>query len=278
MYITYDKLFEPENNFFHIFGVLLVLPIYTYFPSTESFDFLRYLFVLFCRSFQPIYFGLAGYLFFINISGRVKSKLLNRVRTLLIPYLLWNVFFALFIILLLYIGIDSPIVSNFKNGAEQNSFIQQLIFIFWKPVAGHLWFIRDLMLVSLLSGPLFILLRNKRWITLVALGIIALVTTQCQTASLFSFAVGGYLSINEVNIQKIKRCTVIIAGIVFIGMLILFTYIRVEHNAIPLMSGVQPSCYGVFMIRLFLSIHPLISAHGAVFSSSFICFMNRGYI
>ena len=139
-------------------------------------------------------------------------------------------------VLLVYIGIDSPIISNFKDSTEHITFTQRLIYIFWKPAGGHLWFIRDLMLVSLLSWPLLILLRNKKWITLVALGGIALVTTQCQTASLFSFAVGGYLSINGIHIQTIKRSIVIMAGILFIGMLILFTCIRVEHNAIPLMS------------------------------------------
>lgn len=103
------------------------------------------------------------------------------------------------------------------------------IFFFWGggPTTGQLWFIRDLMLVFLLSYPLLILHRNNKWITLVALGVIALLTTQCQTASLLSFAVGGYLSIN-----KVRTFVDIIAGVVFLCMLILFTYARVEHNAI----------------------------------------------
>lgn len=223
-------------TFFHVFGVLLVLPIHTFFPCTESFGFLRHLFILFCRSFQPIYFGLAGYLFFINIQGKIKHKLQNRIWTLLVPYLIWNVFCTLLMIIFIHTNIDSPIISKFKNEIEHITFIKQLAYIFWGPAAGHLWFIRDLMLVSLLSYPLLILLRNNKWITLVTLGIIALLTTQCQTASLFSFAVGGYLSINKINIQKIKMIVVFIAGVVFLGMLILFTCVRIEHNAIALMS------------------------------------------
>lgn len=225
-------------TFFHIFGVLLVLPIHAFFPYTESFGILRHLFILFCRSFQPIYFGLAGYLFFINIQGggKIKHKLQNRIWTLLIPYLFWNVFVTILMTIFVSANIDSPIILKFEYNIEHITLIKQLKYIFWGPIAGHLWFIRDLILVSLLSWPLFMLLRNNKWFTLVVLGCIALATTQSQTASLFSFAVGGYLSINKINIQKIKKSILILAGIVFLCMLILFTCIRVEHNAIPLMS------------------------------------------
>lgn len=55
-------------TFFHVFGVLLVLPIHTFFPCTEAFGLARRYFVELCLSFQPIYFGLAGYLFYIGVS------------------------------------------------------------------------------------------------------------------------------------------------------------------------------------------------------------------
>lgn len=228
---------SKKITFFHVFGILLVLPIHTYFPCTETFGFVKHLFILLCRSFQPIYFGIAGYLFFINISGGgYKDKLLKRTRTLLIPYLIWNIWNTILMVAFDHLGIDAPIMSKYRMLFENISFLNCMKYIFWVPAAGHLWFIRDLMLASLLSWPLLILLRNKKWFTLVILGCIALVTTQCQTASLFSFAVGGYLSINKVDIQNIRKGIIVIAGILCVAMLVLFTYTRKECNAIPVLS------------------------------------------
>ena len=194
-------------TFFHVFGVLLVLPIHTYFPCTETFGLARHLFVLLCRAFQPIYFGLAGYLFYIGVSqgGEFNNKLLKRIKTLLIPYLIWNVWNAGLMIALNYWGIDIPLIAPIRYVFENISFLNALKWIFWMPAAGHLWFIRDLMLVSVLSYPLYYALRNNRRITLIILCFMALFTTQCQTASLYSFAVGGYLSINKVDIQNIRK-------------------------------------------------------------------------
>ncbi len=223
--------------FFHAFGVLLVLPIHTIFPCTDSFGTVRHLLVLLCRSFQPIYFGLAGYLFFIGVlGGNCKDKILKRIKTLLVPYLIWNVWVAILMIALYYWGIDAPIVSNFEEHLGSYSLLSVLKYIFWTPVAGHLWFIRDLMLVSILSLPLYYVLRNNKWYTLIILCLIALLTYQVQFASLFSFAVGGYLSINKVDIQKIKNGIVIVAGILLMALFVIFACMKRECNAIPVMS------------------------------------------
>lgn len=224
--------------FFHIFGVLLVLPIHTFFPCSESFSVFRHIFVLLCRSFQPIYFGLAGYLFFMGYSrgNGYKIKLLKRINTLLFPYLIWNMLLVILMYLLYRNGVESSLIEKAAVYFENISVVNIIKYIFWQPAAGHLWFIRDLILVSVLSCPLYYAINKKKWYSLLILFVLALMTTQTQTASLFSFAVGGYLSLNDVNIQKIDKKIIYVSMLICLGLLVYFTYNYTEHNAIPLLS------------------------------------------
>lgn len=135
-----------------------------------------------------------------------------------------------------YIDIEAPIMSNFEHFLNNTSLLYCIKYIFWTPAAGHLWFIRDLMLVSILSWPLYFCLRNNKWVVLVLLCFIALITHQCQTASLFSFAVGSYLSINRIDIQNLKGLIVYVALFLCLGELMIFMILRIESNAIPILS------------------------------------------
>lgn len=225
--------------FFHIFGVLLVLPIHAYFPCTESFSVFRNVFVLICRSFQPIYFGLAGYLYFVNFNvsgGGYKQKNIKRFRSLVIPYILWNIYVAILMFVLIKSDIESSIVIKAAPYYEQFDLLKFLLYVFWKPAAGQLWFIRDLILLSICSLPIYYMLRNKKIYVLIIFAILALLIPKPQFASLFSFAVGGYICINNVKIENITPKVYITAFVVFAFMMVTFTINPHESNAIPLLS------------------------------------------
>lgn len=127
-------------------------------------------------------------------------------------------------------------MAAFRKFLGDPSFLGCVKYVFWQPACGPLWFLRDLMLVSLLSWPLYHALRKGRWMTLVVLCLAALSTTQCQTASLFSFAVGGYLSINKVDIQRAGKGIVAVAGVSCASLLACSTCLRNGSNAIPVLS------------------------------------------
>ena len=105
----------------------------------------------------PLFFFISGFLFFyrspsLTISDYVK-KLKKRARTLLIPYILWNIFIImLFICAQLFIpsmlsGANKPIF-------DKNFF--EWINMFWgypdeMPICYQFWFIRDLIVTVCLS-------------------------------------------------------------------------------------------------------------------------------
>lgn len=65
------------------------------------YDTVRILFSLgLCQVAVPIFFLISGYLFFVRLeewdTGIWTGKLKKRIKTLLIPYLIWNIIAALF--------------------------------------------------------------------------------------------------------------------------------------------------------------------------------------
>lgn len=114
----------------------------------------------------PIFFLISSYLFFISFDGSSASyfkKIKTRLHTLLIPFLFWNIA-TLFVIAL---GQYLPLTQAYFSG--KNPFIANFdyfdypryIFGFGvNPISYPFWFIRDLMLLCLMSPV--ILIFNKK--------------------------------------------------------------------------------------------------------------------
>lgn len=116
----------------------------------------------------PCFFILSGYLLFRNVeylSLRLYcDKLHRRARTLLRPYLLWN----LFVVLLYAIG--QTLLPELFSGANTRIVDyspKEWLQAFWvvdgtmSPINPPLWYIRDLMVMVLFSPLVYTLLRNK---------------------------------------------------------------------------------------------------------------------
>lgn len=142
----------------------------------------------------PIYFFISGYVFFLGITltkDTYKQKLRNRVKTLLIPFLIWDTLPLLpWLIKQLHI-VSTPSVSP-------------LIFNNLYPQNNPLWFIRDLMIVVIFTPAIYWLLKHTRHYAICLLGLtwFALTywdlerTNQLVTAFFF-FSWGAYMSINQ---------------------------------------------------------------------------------
>lgn len=120
-------------------------------------------FSLFCgeifgRIGVPLFYFISGYLFFQNYNNTLieyKNKLSKRIYSLLIPYFLWN-----FIAYIVYVFITH----------EMN--LSQILESFWSvsnkegtsPADGPLWFIRNLMIYSILS-PFIYILNSKKYLS-----------------------------------------------------------------------------------------------------------------
>ena len=97
---------------------------------------------------------ISGYLFFRTYCpSKAKMKIVSRMRTLLIPYLIWNTLYALFIIGLTRLGL----IHNSTIDGDIGGILLQLINAEFSP----LWFVKYLMVFSLIAPFFYYLLRRK---------------------------------------------------------------------------------------------------------------------
>lgn len=139
---------------------------------------------------MPMFFVMSGYLFFANVEQFNKEiywqKIWRRIKTLLIPYIIWN--------LLMAVKLKTFDLS-----------------IFWEPANMPLWFLRDLIVVSLATPIVYIGVRKLGyWIFTLLLpvyltGIWAIQPGPNPYAICF-FTLGSFLSIRKMSlIDTCKR-------------------------------------------------------------------------
>lgn len=114
-----------------------------------------------------LFFFISGFLFFCGINSHVSClpKIKNRIKSLFIPYVLWNCIFILWYALLFF----SPSLNRFVNinvidTLLSGSFVDNIKIIFWNPVNFPLWFLRDLMIMVSLSPFLYYIIKYLRWL------------------------------------------------------------------------------------------------------------------
>lgn len=127
----------------------------------------------------PIFFFISGYFFFANVkqfSVKVyKDKISRRIRTLLIPYLCANLFMILCYACIHYFA---PNYINPENFNVLHYSVKDFLRAFWSidgfPICYPLWFIRNLLLIVLCSPLFYLLIKQKLWVKLGILIILAL--------------------------------------------------------------------------------------------------------
>lgn len=177
----------------------------------------------------PIYFFISGFVFFFGVEWNKATylrKLKNRVKTLLIPYLIWNTIAILLTFLKLL-----PLFNEFQIfDADFQFSIQSLLGCFWDNSHGFfsaridsqpansaiypsdppLWFLRDLMLIVVCTPLLYRMLKRIGVHAVIGLGLLWFTmgywdlghANQLMNA-LFFFSWGAYLSIHRKDMLEI---------------------------------------------------------------------------
>ena len=219
---------------------------------------------LVCRISVPIFYIIAGYLFYINIFEYTFKeyirKIYKRTNTLVFPYMFWN----LAVIVLFFLV--QTIIPSFTSGA--NKLISDYNFYDWircfwnfhdgMPICYQLWFIRDLYIVVLLSPIIyyaikkcnfyFVLLMGLLWLFRIDSGIIGI-----SVIAIFFFSLGALISINKYNfigfIQKNTTLVYIMSLLLIIVEMIFFNI-----KDISLLSDViKDILYNLCIIGMMLS-------------------------
>lgn len=176
------------------------------FPIYESVRY--FLSDIVCRIAVPAFFFISGFLFFFktdNFTFSVYwSKIKKRCRTLLIPYLFWNlVIIALFWLSQTFL----PELTSGKSLLVKEYSVLDWLRAFWNgndgmPADYPLWFIRDLMVVVFCSPIIYLGVKYLRLFFIIPLGLLWL--SGCWISvpgfsvdAFFFFSLGAYYGITK---------------------------------------------------------------------------------
>lgn len=159
---------------------------------------------------MPTFFVMSGFLFFANVEKFNKEiywqKIGRRVKTLLIPYIIWN--------LLMAVKLKTFNLS-----------------IFWMPANMPLWFLRDLMIVSLLTPIIYIGVKKLNyWLFVLLLPIyltgIWAIQPGLNPYAICFFTLGAYLSIRRINLvevsSKLEKTAYFLSVLLALAMILTF--------------------------------------------------------
>lgn len=139
----------------------------------------------------PLFFVISGYLFFRNVpedppSGWFWNKIRSRFLSLFIPFIIANcIAFGAY-----YLAIKQfpSMIDGFLGDKWKNP-----LFVFWKgPINLSLWFIRELIVVIILSPVIFLIVKHFRWWGVIILGLVWIF--KIGPAPIFFFSAGACLS------------------------------------------------------------------------------------
>ncbi len=157
----------------------------------------------------PLFFIISGYLFFRTIKNgsfpEFFSKYRKRSKTLVLPYLLWSIYGILLYLILQSVPFSKPFFTN-KLIVEYSA-SQLLSTIFINPITYQLWFVRDLIVLFVLSPILYWIIKCFNLYIVFIFFIFWICNFNYfifSNESLFFFALGGLFSIKNVNPQKLK--------------------------------------------------------------------------
>lgn len=195
-------------------SIILVVYIHMYYTEGATMPVLNFIEGFWgkgiCVLAVPLFYIISGYLFFLKCENGLSSiwpKIRKRVRTLLVPYLLMNLFAVLFYVMANLLANSVPSIGGVLNFRiieiiREMNIWQMLATFFWTdPTAFQLWFVRDLMVVVLFSPLIFLLLRQM---TRMKFGILLFIILEGILVALdyyseyfgaaFWFIAGGYLA------------------------------------------------------------------------------------
>ena len=161
----------------------------------------------------PGFFFISGYLFYLSKKSYLQ-KIQSRINTLLVPYILWNLLLLALYLIAYAFGYPQDI-----NGKSiVNYGIIDYLRVFWDrgsydngnftPLLCPLWYIRNLIILSILSPLFFYLIRYAREVFLLTTTIWWMMTYDNAfiPQTILFFSLGAYFSIFQINpLQVVEK-------------------------------------------------------------------------
>lgn len=212
------------------------------FPIYESVYYL--IAQIIARVAVPMFFLFSGFLFLATHEFTLKLygiKLKKRIRTLLIPYIFWNAIPLLYAIFL-------QLTSNSHIEIDPKTLFATFWNIHKEPIPAsttpsypsviQFWYIRDLMIVMILSPIIHYFIKQFKVLVPIILAFLWIFNiwyhlTGFSITALFFFSLGFYLSQHNHNfMEMLKPHTYILGAIYAISMIPIFIQKDIEWNAL----------------------------------------------
>ena len=206
----------------------------------------NYLYWLLLPARVPTLFIISGYFFFRSQKDRdinfYVDKFKRRVHSLLFPYLVWNAI----AIILMYLRYEIMMDNDYKLTDYLSGFWSSTINNNGLPANNPLWFMRDLMVVTLMAPVINYLIKGKYGlfaiISLVACYVLNIEIPVCGMGieAILFFSVGAYMAIHKVDITSIPK---------YWGIITLLLYIPVQL----FMNSLDSDCKYLYFFDLLTS-------------------------
>lgn len=221
-------------------AILMVLYIHMFYTEGNAMPSLmaieRFIGSGICSVAVPLFYMISGFLFFLKVPAGFRSigeKIHKRVRTLLVPYLLANILTFLFYVILNLIAFKVTAIDRVVNFKVLDVVFHdgiwatlELVFIN-PPIAFQLWFVRDLLVVILLSPIIWFVLKSisatvmSRGIFVIALlGIFILYGSNGYCAAFIWFSAGGFIALSPTRMpqKRVNIPVLIMAATIYVGL------------------------------------------------------------
>lgn len=250
------KISEYQSWKFKVLSFFAIIPVlyaHAYIPDATQFcifqAFEKSIAFAWGRLFFPLFFFISGYLFYVKISNpnwqTWKQKYRSRVKSLLIPYIIWNILCLLQMFVLKYTPIIGKYMNSDYNRLIHSDFIEWIYTLFIVPAGFHLWFIRDLILIVAISPLLYGCIKSRIGLFIYFSLIIFISFYISWFQSLTMFSIGAVCAIHNIPIEvKLKyRWALILLGIA--------SFVFMLYSATIFIPGTK-ELYWVFILFLFV--------------------------
>lgn len=197
----------------------------------------------------PFFFYMSGWLFFNHISemNDIRQKLKRRIRTLIIPFFLWNLLLLIIFAILFQVSCIREYVYYFcKMEYSWMYFFSKLTF---SPIIGQFWFIRDLILFVALAPVWYYVVRHAA-LYLAVLSVLLLYWSPVDTG-LFSsegvlfFFLGALCGFRGIDLFSISRYWGISACVIAITGWVLMQEVDWAFSRLYICAGICAFTWGI---------------------------------
>lgn len=190
----------------------------------------------------PLFFVLSGYLFFATVKEwSIKCylrKQKNRMRSLVAPYLFWNT------LLLTFFFLVQTFIPQMTSGshmpiAEYGT--KEFLMAYWdlgegSPICGPMWFVRDLILFSMLTIFLYPIISRK----VIGLFVVILIFfLPSPINAIFYFALGAWLGFHKIDFLLLCRKMGRMLAIPYLVVLIAMTVLAINNVKLGWLTSVS---------------------------------------